>query len=98
MTSPSDHCYISDFYTGICAEGQLQAAGSGKYGLRVIEIAKSGNLPVELAGSTLGHVYYQLEKSGVSVILADETRRPRVRHRQNFDKLVRDKIPQRIES
>jgi hypothetical protein len=33
MTNPSDHCYVSDPYSRISAEGQLKAAASGKYGI-----------------------------------------------------------------
>jgi hypothetical protein len=33
MTIPSDHCYVSDPYNRISAEGQLKAAASGKYGV-----------------------------------------------------------------
>jgi hypothetical protein len=32
MTRPSDGFYVSDLYSRISAEGQLQAAASGKYG------------------------------------------------------------------
>src|SRR4051812_3770747 len=34
MTSPSSRCYVLDLYSRINAEGQLQAAASGKDGLR----------------------------------------------------------------
>jgi hypothetical protein len=30
MTSPSSRCYVLDLYSRINAEGQLQAAASGK--------------------------------------------------------------------
>jgi predicted house-cleaning noncanonical NTP pyrophosphatase (MazG superfamily) len=62
----------------------------------VMRLSKELNLPVELAGSTLSHPFYQLEESGISVVLKDENKRARVLHRQSFDKLVRDKIPTRI--
>jgi predicted house-cleaning noncanonical NTP pyrophosphatase (MazG superfamily) len=66
---------------------------------RVIEVAKQYNLPVELAGSTLGHAFYQLQQSGVVVYCADPfSGYERVRQRKVFEKLVRDDIPAQIAS
>jgi predicted house-cleaning noncanonical NTP pyrophosphatase (MazG superfamily) len=62
----------------------------------VIALAKRRDLTVELAGSRHAHAYYQLEKSGVAVLLSDAARRSRMRKRQSFGKLVRDRIPDTI--
>lgn len=63
---------------------------------RVISVAKTRNLPVELHGSTLGHAYYYLARAGVTVIVSDAALRQRVRGKQEFRKLVRDSIPSQI--
>lgn len=65
---------------------------------RVIELAFSRSLAVEIAGSTLGHAFYQLEKAGVTVISADAAQRSRVRGKRVFEKVVRDKVPEKIQS
>jgi predicted house-cleaning noncanonical NTP pyrophosphatase (MazG superfamily) len=65
---------------------------------RAIALAKERNLVVELAGSTLSHAYFELERSGVVVLLSDEARRSRTRRRRDFGKLVRDRIPANIET
>ena len=62
----------------------------------VIELAKRDNCPVQLAGSSLAHAHYQLEKAGLSVVPADALGRPRARGRRSFDKLVRDDMPAQI--
>lgn len=62
----------------------------------VIRLAKQGGCPVELAGSTLAHAYYQLEKAGVSVVPLDGAARSRARGRRSFAKLVRDEMPAQI--
>ena len=64
---------------------------------KVIELAKDRSLAVEVAGSTLGHAFYQLEKAGVTVVPADEGQRSRVRGKRVFEKVVRDKIAEKIE-
>jgi predicted house-cleaning noncanonical NTP pyrophosphatase (MazG superfamily) len=64
--------------------------------LQVIRLAKRDGCPVELAGSTLAHAHYQLEKAGVSVVPADGAIRQRARGRRIFSKLVRDEIPAQI--
>ena len=62
----------------------------------VIALARRDNCPVQLAGSTLAHAHYQLEKAGVSVVPADGLGRSRARGRRSFDKLVRDDMPSQI--
>lgn len=62
----------------------------------VMRLAKASGAPVQLAGSSLAHAYYQLEKAGVSVIPADGAGRTRSRGRRSFDKLVRDRVPGEI--
>jgi predicted house-cleaning noncanonical NTP pyrophosphatase (MazG superfamily) len=62
---------------------------------RVIELARSRDLPVELAGSVLGHAYYRLRGAGILVIVP-QPKYPRVRGRQRHFKVVRDAIPQNI--
>jgi len=61
----------------------------------VASVALARQLPVIIAGSTLGHAFYTLERKGVSVV-GTESSRTRVRQRQVFRKLVRDEIPERI--
>lgn len=65
---------------------------------RVIELAKRDNCPVQLAGSSLAHAYYQLERAGVSVVSAEPSTRTRARGRRSFDKLVRREMPSQIAS
>ena len=62
----------------------------------VIRLAKRDTCPVQLAGSTLAHAHYQIEKAGVTVVPADGTARSRVRGRRSFAKLVRDDMPAQI--
>lgn len=62
----------------------------------VIGLARRDNCPVQLAGSTLAHAHYQLEKAGVSVVPADGAGRSRARGRRSFSKLVRDGMPTQI--
>jgi predicted house-cleaning noncanonical NTP pyrophosphatase (MazG superfamily) len=65
----------------------------------VIEKAKMFGLPVELAGSTLGHAFYRLQQEGLVIFCADPYfKYERVRQRKVFDKLVRDEIPSQIAS
>ena len=65
---------------------------------RVIVLAKLNHCPVQLAGSTLAHAHYQLEKAGVSVVPTEPSGRARVRGRRIFSKLVRDEMPAQIAS
>jgi predicted house-cleaning noncanonical NTP pyrophosphatase (MazG superfamily) len=61
--------------------------------------SKKFSLPVELAGSTLSHAFYQLQQSGVVVYCIDPfSSYERVRQRKVFEKLVRDEIPAQIAS
>lgn len=62
----------------------------------VAQLAKRDNCPVQLAGSTLAHAHYQLEKAGVSVVPADGPVRSRARGRRSFAKLVRNDMPAQI--
>lgn len=64
---------------------------------KLAEVALKVGAPVELRGSVLGHAYYMLQRSGVTVVAAGETQYSRVRGRQIFAKLVRDEIPRQIE-
>lgn len=59
--------------------------------------AKRLGLPVILAGSTLAHAYFVLRREGCTVVTPGEKERSRVRRNATFGKLVRDKIPDRIE-
>ena len=63
---------------------------------RVIALAKPKRTPVQIAGSSLAHAYYFLEKEGITVVPADDSARARLRSRQSFQKLVRDDIPRQI--
>lgn len=62
---------------------------------RLIALANSRDLPVELSGSILGHAYYRLRASGV-VVLVPQPKYPRVRGLHRHFKVVRDAIPQNI--
>ncbi len=62
---------------------------------RVIAIALAQSLPVELAGSVLGHAYYRLRDSGV-LVLVPHPKYERVRGRRRHYKVVRDDIPNNI--
>jgi predicted house-cleaning noncanonical NTP pyrophosphatase (MazG superfamily) len=64
---------------------------------QVSDVAKALNLPVMLAGSTLAHAFYQLRKNGCLVIPEVDKDHQRTRRQMNFGKLVRDKIPEKIE-
>jgi predicted house-cleaning noncanonical NTP pyrophosphatase (MazG superfamily) len=52
---------------------------------------------VEMAGSALSHVYYELQRAGVQVRAADPIE-PAEMEPESFDKLVRDLIPENIAS
>lgn len=62
----------------------------------VICAAKARALPVQLAGSILGHAYYRLNQENVPVILTNAPKYYRKRNAKIFGKLVRDKIPTNI--
>jgi predicted house-cleaning noncanonical NTP pyrophosphatase (MazG superfamily) len=62
---------------------------------RVAAVAKARNLPVELAGSVLGHAYYRLRDSRV-IVLVPHSKYFRVRGRRRHYKVVRDDIPNNI--
>jgi predicted house-cleaning noncanonical NTP pyrophosphatase (MazG superfamily) len=63
------------------------------------EVCRERNLPVEIQGSILSHAYHQLARAGVHVFCAEPGKtQPELRQRKSFDKLVRDQIPQHIES
>jgi predicted house-cleaning noncanonical NTP pyrophosphatase (MazG superfamily) len=68
----------------------------GEFLSEVIRLAKRDHCPVQLAGSTLAHAHYQLEKAGVAVVPADGPARSRARGRRSFAKLVRDELPAQI--
>jgi predicted house-cleaning noncanonical NTP pyrophosphatase (MazG superfamily) len=65
---------------------------------RVITLAKSRAMRVEISGSVLAHAYYEMVREGITVSTGNDSRRmrSRVRNKQVFGKLVRDKIPDRI--
>jgi predicted house-cleaning noncanonical NTP pyrophosphatase (MazG superfamily) len=58
--------------------------------------AKAAGVPVVYYGSTLTHAYYQLRRSGCTVVTPSEKEHTRIRRNATFGKLVRDKIPARI--
>jgi predicted house-cleaning noncanonical NTP pyrophosphatase (MazG superfamily) len=60
----------------------------------VAESATRLNVPVQLEGSILSHIYYMLTKRGVRVRCVDALATPR--RRQRFGKLVRDLIGVKI--
>lgn len=62
---------------------------------RLIVLATSRGLMVELSGSILGHAYYRLRSAGVVVLVA-QPKYPRVRGLHRHFKVVRDAIPENI--
>jgi predicted house-cleaning noncanonical NTP pyrophosphatase (MazG superfamily) len=62
---------------------------------QVIELALAKNVPVEMAGSVLGHAYYRLRDAGV-LVLTSQPKYPRSRGKMTYRKLVRDSIPANI--
>jgi len=62
---------------------------------RLIALATSRGLMVELSGSILGHAYYRLRSAGVVVLVA-QPKYPRVRGLHRHFKVVRDAIPKNI--
>ena len=65
----------------------------------LIKVVKQRSLPVELAGSILGHAYYKLKNAGLNVFSAEPySAYYRTRGRKVFRKLVRDEIPEAIAS
>ena len=75
---------------------ELALFRDGDFLSEVIRLAKRDRCPVQLAGSTLAHAHYQLEKAGVAVVPADGPARSRARGRRSFAKLVRDELPAEI--
>lgn len=65
---------------------------------KLIAKAKESGFPVKLEGSVLGHIYYRLCEEKIGVILPNAPKYHRKRERRLFGKIVRDKIPARIES
>jgi predicted house-cleaning noncanonical NTP pyrophosphatase (MazG superfamily) len=59
--------------------------------------ANAAQVPVILSGSTLAHAYYQLRKLDCAVVTPTEKKHARVRRAANLGKLVRDKIPEKID-
>ncbi len=59
--------------------------------------ANRSGVPVILFGSTLAHAYYILRTCGCSVLTPSEKGRTRLRQKAALGKLVRDKIPERID-
>lgn len=64
---------------------------------RIADLARTAGHAVELRGSGLCHAYYLLKSLGVAVVTPHTRKHTRVRGRQTFGKLVRDKIPERIQ-
>lgn len=61
----------------------------------VAKFSRSANAPIELEGSILSHCYYMLQREGVKISSVDAFQERT--GSQRFGKLVRDKIPIRIE-
>jgi|GEM_PF-594664 len=64
----------------------------------IASVALKHKLSVELEGSILSHAYYILHKKGVRVLCPDVMENNFEIETQKFGKLVRDKIPELIES
>lgn len=62
---------------------------------RIISMLRPENAVVDLAGSDLSHVYYELQRAGVQV-RAEDPLEPSESEAMPFDKLVRDLIPEGI--
>jgi len=59
----------------------------------LIDFATNGNHIIILHGSPLAHAYHQLREAGLAVYPGTPIRRRRAIDKQDFGKLVRDKIP-----
>jgi len=59
----------------------------------LIEFAQTGNHTIVLHGSPLAHAYHQLREAGLSVYPGTPAHRRRAIDKQDFGKLVRDRIP-----
>ncbi|BBI30798.1 nucleoside triphosphate pyrophosphohydrolase [Cohnella abietis] len=64
----------------------------------ISSVAIAHSIPVELEGSILSHAYYILQKKGVRVLCPDVMDDDSLNDTQTFGKLVRDKIPELIQS
>ncbi|MGI4745519.1 MAG: MazG nucleotide pyrophosphohydrolase domain-containing protein [Janthinobacterium lividum] len=84
--------------TVLLLDPELALFRDGDFLSKVIQLAKRDHCPVQLAGSTLAHAHYQLEKAGVAVVPADGPARSRARGKRSFAKLVRDNLPAQIAS
>lgn len=63
----------------------------------VADLCRPERCAVELAGSTLSHVYYELTRAGVQVLVVDPMEATDAQP-VTFGKLVRDRIPSNIEA
>lgn len=59
---------------------------------QVVRVLSNRTLTIEIVGSTLGHAYYMLRRSGLSVTCVDRFEPPSA----GLNKLVRDDMPQLI--
>ena len=75
---------------------RVELLRSNSFVERVARLARTHDVPVELEGSMLQHIYYMLRKAGVRVRCVEAFRARRGRKR--FGKLVRDLVPVIIES
>lgn len=71
-----------------------QSLRSKEFLSKVGEFAKRKNITIFLEGTILAHPVYQLMNQGVKVVLAKKNKE--LIDKMQFDKLVRDKIPEKI--
>ncbi|OUQ74881.1 hypothetical protein B5E48_11530 [Massilimicrobiota sp. An105] len=62
--------------------------------MKIGEICKQKNITIFLEGTVLAHSYYQLMKTGANIVVSDIFKD--FNEKIEFNKLVRDKIPQNI--
>lgn len=79
-------------------EPSIEHIRDNKFLAALTEYAEAGEHIIELHGSVLSHTYYLLTKGRAPVVTPDQLRHQRVRRRQTFSKLVRDRIPDRIKA
>lgn len=78
-------------------EPEIEHYRDNEFVRKVAQFANENSLPIEIQGSPLAHAYYILKDSGCTVFLAHARKNERVRSKQKFGKLVRDKIVDKIE-
>jgi len=96
MDNIEDFARRTDQCTTILLRPSADLIRSEEFIQRIAELTNGKKIRVELEGSVLAHAYYCLQRAGVQVICVDLfSYTPAV---LEFNKLVRDKIPEKIRS